>query len=78
MNSDGSYVDVKGVSWTNVTLTIEDLDDNPPMFGLSQYIATVYEEMTAGIPINIEEVFINITDIDQVRSSDCHELGFDK
>ena len=54
-------------SWTVVTITVNDKDDNAPEFNQTYYNATVLEN-SRNIPISFGDVFgIDVFDIDQVN-----------
>ena len=52
---------------TTVVITIDDKDDNRPMFGQTSYNASVYENVI-DVPLTIIGTKINVTDKDQVYS----------
>ena len=60
--------DIKDItSNTTVVITINDQDDNSPMFGRTSYNASVYENVIH-VPLKIIGTTINVRDKDQVYS----------
>ncbi|KAH9505207.1 hypothetical protein Btru_058950, partial [Bulinus truncatus] len=54
----------RNVSVENVTITIEDVDDNKPVFLSQSYVASVAENTQEGVPITLHTA-IKVKDIDQ-------------
>ncbi|XP_053381728.1 protocadherin Fat 4-like [Mercenaria mercenaria] len=50
---------------TNVTVTVQDIDDNPPDISESSYYATVAENTPEDVPIKLNTTIV-VTDIDQI------------
>ncbi|XP_076459464.1 cadherin-23-like isoform X2 [Babylonia areolata] len=53
---------------TQVSITVQDVNDNGPVFGRSLYYATVQENTPVGVPIAITNT-VNVTDSDQNTNS---------
>lgn len=57
-----------------VSVTVLDVNDNPPLFNRSSYTLTVQENTPTGVPLVLNDTdFIEVTDRDQVGASESRK-----
>lgn len=56
---------------TLVTITVQDINDNPPTFTNTSYDATILENMQDGVPVSFigSTKFMSVSDKDQVSTA---------